>query len=71
MKRALLSTLQATAIRRKPGYLEACLKAGRASADGGWVVFSDQDHAKLRQDFAKERRSLGEPCVPCRSKTKG
>jgi len=31
------------------GYIEACLKAGRISRDGQWIIFDDAAHAVLRQ----------------------
>jgi hypothetical protein len=49
MKRALISHLHAAAKERGPGYLEACLKAGRISRDGQWVIFTDQAHAQIRK----------------------
>ena len=51
MTRARVSTVHRVAKERGPGYLEARLKAGRISRDGQWIIFSDQAHAQLRQQF--------------------
>jgi hypothetical protein len=51
MKRALISDLHAAVQQRSPGYLEACLKVGKISRDGQWMIFDDAAHNKLRQQF--------------------
>ncbi len=54
MKRAFLADVMAMARLRKPGYVEACLAAGKMkrSPDGPVLEFSDGDHARLRAEFA-------------------
>lgn len=51
MKSAKLTTLHAAAKTRAPGYLEACLKAGKISPDALRVEFTDEAHARLRQQY--------------------
>jgi hypothetical protein len=52
MKRALISHLHAIAKDRKPGYLEACLREGKPSPDGRWLLFPEAVHASLRQQYS-------------------
>ena len=58
MKRALISDLHAAAKERGPGYLEVCLKAGKISRDGQWMIFDDAAHQKLRQQFSNGRAEV-------------
>jgi hypothetical protein len=58
MKRALISDLHAAAEERGPGYLEACLKAGKISRDGQWMIFDDAAHHKLRRQFSNGRAEV-------------
>jgi hypothetical protein len=51
MKRARIDHLHAIAKMRKPGYLEACLRAGQASPDGLWIIFDDDAHRQIRREF--------------------
>jgi hypothetical protein len=51
MKRARIATLHAIAKERGEGYLEACLKAGKISQDGQWMIFDDAAHTKLRLQY--------------------
>jgi hypothetical protein len=51
MKRALISHLHIVANRRRDGYLAACLKAGRISRDGQWMIFDDAAHTKIRLEY--------------------
>jgi hypothetical protein len=55
VKRALIKDLHSAAQQRGAGYLEACLKLGRVSRDGQWVLFDDQSHAQLRAAFNPHR----------------
>ena len=65
MKRTLITDLHRAAKARKPGYLAACEQAGRI--EGEWLVFTDEAHAKLRDQYAivtvrgaDPRRGLGD-----------
>jgi hypothetical protein len=51
MKRALIKHLHAVAEQRRDGYLEACMRAGKISPDGQWVIFNDEAHTKLRLQY--------------------
>ena len=51
MKRATIKHLHVVAKERKPGYLEACQRAGKLSPDGRWMHFTDEAHARLRQQY--------------------
>jgi hypothetical protein len=51
VKHARISTLHRASKERPAGYLEACLRAGKVSADGEWVEFSDAAHARLVRQF--------------------
>jgi len=51
MKRARIITLHAIAKQRGEGYLEACLKSGRISRDGQWMIFDDDAHSKIRLQY--------------------
>jgi hypothetical protein len=51
MKRALITHLHAVAKERRDGYLEACLKAGKISRDGQWMIFDDDAYTKIRRQF--------------------
>jgi len=51
MKRALIKDLHAVAKQRGDGYLAACLKAGRISRDGQWMIFDDAAHTKIRLQY--------------------
>jgi hypothetical protein len=55
MKRALIKDLHAVARQRGDGYLEACLKAGKISQDGQWMIFDDAAHTKLRLQYNPNR----------------
>jgi hypothetical protein len=59
MKRARIDHLHAVAKDRRPGYLEACMKAGRVSPDSRWITFLDEDHACLRRRFNPLAASSG------------
>ena len=52
MKRALIVHLHAIAKQRKPGYVEACQRAGQPSPDGRWLIFTEEAHRDLRQSFS-------------------
>jgi hypothetical protein len=56
MKRALIKDLHAVAKERREGYLEACLRAGKISRDGQWMIFDDAAHTKIRVQFNPHRR---------------
>jgi hypothetical protein len=51
MKRARISTLHLVAKQRAPGFLEACMKVGKLSADKEWLEWDDKTHAALRREF--------------------
>jgi hypothetical protein len=51
MKQALIIDLHKVAKQRGEGYLEACLKAGKISRDGQWMIFDEDTHFKLRHQF--------------------
>jgi hypothetical protein len=51
MKRALIKDLHRVAKQRGDGYLETCLKAGKISRDGQWMIFNDAAHTKIRHQF--------------------
>jgi hypothetical protein len=58
MKRARIEHLQAVAQERKPGYLEACHREGQVSPDGHWIHFTDEAHARLRQQYSPDSLPL-------------
>jgi hypothetical protein len=58
MKRALISDLHTAAKERGPGYLEACLKAGKITGDGQWMIFDDAAHYEIRRQFSHGRVAL-------------
>jgi hypothetical protein len=58
MKRATIEHLHAVAQERKSGYLEACLREGKVSSDGRWVHFTDEAHARLRQQYNPDSLSV-------------
>jgi hypothetical protein len=61
MKRALIKDLHAVAKQRGEGYLEACLKAGKISPDGQWMIFDDAAHTKIRLQYnAQSKVGRGE-----------
>ncbi len=47
-----LASLKATAARRKPGYLDACLSLGQLDQSAGMVKFTPENWLKIRQEFA-------------------
>ena len=51
MKRARIEHLHVAAKERQPGYLEACRREGILSPDGLWIHFTDETHARLRQQY--------------------
>jgi hypothetical protein len=55
MKRALIKDLHAVAKQRGEGYLEACLKAGKISPDGQWMIFDNDAHTKIRVQYNPHR----------------
>jgi hypothetical protein len=55
MKRALIADLHAVAKQRGDGYLEACVKFGRISRDGQWMIFDDATHSKIRLQYNPHR----------------
>jgi hypothetical protein len=48
-----IASLKITAAQRKPGYLEACLKAGKVT--GELIEFTRAQHRALRQAYALDR----------------
>jgi hypothetical protein len=59
MKRASVAHIHAVAKDRKPGYIEACQRAGKLSQDGQWLIFPDDVHAALRKEFNPQRAKRG------------
>ncbi len=51
MKTVHITTLHTAAKTRPPGYLETCLKAGKTSQDGRFVLFDDETYAAIRRQF--------------------
>jgi hypothetical protein len=61
MKRARLDHLHAAAKTRRPGYLEACQRAGKISADGQWIIFDNDAHSQIRRKFNPLPPSIPSP----------
>ena len=57
MKTYSVKSLTQTALRRKPGYLEACMKAGMVEGDK--IEISEEDVKWLRENYALPRELRG------------
>lgn len=51
MRRALVADVHRVAPQRAPGYLEDCLRLGKVTRDGRWVVFDEESHRQLRAKY--------------------